>query len=294
MVALNSYPEIMFSEPAIAPQSHRIRFRLAGGPQPLMLVPVYVNGRGPHEFILDTGAGTTILTPELSAALGVKSTGSKEGQTAGGKVKVQLAEVQSIALGAAQREEVDVAITDLSHLERVVGAKIAGDLGYNFLKHFRLTIDFRDSQLAINEPRYASEFPSAVAEVKFRLAAPAKPLILVQAHLNGRGPFQFAVDTGTSTTAISPQLARDLNLRQAIIPPVTTGGAQINVSAARIESFAVDGASLRDMDVIVGDFLEMLSTVIGVQLNGIIGYNFLKLYKVVIDYPNKTLALLPP
>jgi len=48
------------------------------------------------------------------------------------------------------------------------------------------------------------------------------------------------------------------------------------------------------MDVIVGDFLEMLTTIIGVQLDGIIGYNFLKLYKVVFDYPNETLALLPP
>ena len=284
----------MFSESAIAPQSHRIRFRLAGGAQPLMLVPVHVNGRGPHEFILDTGAGTTILTPDLSTMLALKSTGSKEGQTAGGKVNVLLAKVQSIALGSVQREDLDVAITDLSHLERVVGAKIAGDLGYNFLKHFRLTIDFRNSQLAINEPRHALEFPSAVAEVKFRLAAPAKPLILVQAHLNGRGPFQLALDTGTSTTAISPQLARDLNLRQTVIPPVTTGGATINVSAARIESLAVEGAVLRDMDVIVGDFLEMLSTVIGVRLDGIIGHNFLKLYKVVIDYPNETLALLPP
>jgi hypothetical protein len=72
------------------------------------------------------------------------------------------------------------------------------------------------------------------------------------------------------------------------------GGAQINVSAARIESLAVGGAILREMNVIVGDFLEMLSTVIGVKLDGIIGNNFLKLYKVVIDYPHETLALLPP
>ncbi len=47
------------------------------------------------------------------------------------------------------------------------------------------------------------------------------------------------------------------------------------------------------MNVIVGDFLEMLSTVIGVKLDGIIGYNFLKLYKVVIDYPHETLACFP-
>jgi multidrug efflux pump subunit AcrB len=56
-----------------------------------MLVPVHVNERGPFDFILDTGAGTTLLTPELARPLGVQSTGSKEGQTAGGVVKALLA-----------------------------------------------------------------------------------------------------------------------------------------------------------------------------------------------------------
>jgi hypothetical protein len=37
----------------------------------------------------------------------------------------------------------------------------------------------------------------------------------------------------------------------------------------------------------------MLSKIIGTRLDGIIGYNFLRHFKVVIDYPNETFALLP-
>jgi hypothetical protein len=33
---------------------------------------------------------------------------------------------------------------------------------------------------------------------------------------------------------------------------------------------------------------------IGTRLDGIVGYNFLKHYKVGIDYPNETFALLLP
>ena len=36
----------------------------------------------------------------------------------------------------------------------------------------------------------------------------------------------------------------------------------------------------------------MLSQVVGTKLDGIVGYNFLRNYKVVIDYPNEVLGLI--
>jgi len=35
----------------------------------------------------------------------------------------------------------------------------------------------------------------------------------------------------------------------------------------------------------------MLSQAVGVRLDGIVGYNFLRNYKVVIDYPGQLLSL---
>jgi len=35
----------------------------------------------------------------------------------------------------------------------------------------------------------------------------------------------------------------------------------------------------------------MLSQAVGAKLDGIVGYNFLRDYKVVIDYPNELLSL---
>jgi hypothetical protein len=43
--------------------------------------------------------------------------------------------------------------------------------------------------------------------------------------------------------------------------------------------------------VIVADFFSMLSQAVGAKLDGIVGYNFLRDYKVVIDYPNELLRL---
>jgi hypothetical protein len=43
--------------------------------------------------------------------------------------------------------------------------------------------------------------------------------------------------------------------------------------------------------VVVADFFAMLSHAVGAQLDGIVGYNFLHNYKVVIDHPNELLRL---
>src|SRR5438270_2263689 len=191
--------------------SSKVKFRLAGGAQPLILLPVKINEQGPFDFILDTGAGTSLLSSDLATQLNAKIIGSKEGQSAGGKVSVSLAKVDSLAVGEAKLEDVDVGIVDLSHIGKAVGAKIDGDLGYDFLKHFRVTLNYRDCEIRFDDPKRVEGFDcNAKTEVPIRLASPAKPLILVDVHGNGRGPFQFAVDTGTSTTAITPELAKQL------------------------------------------------------------------------------------
>src|SRR6266436_10097905 len=128
----------------ISLNSAKVKFRLAGGAQPLILLPVQVNDRGPFDFILDTGAGTSLLSSDLAKQLEVKVIGSKEGQSAGGKVAVSLARVASLAVGETKLDDVDVGIVDLAQIGKTVGAKIDGDLGYNFLKHFRVTIDYSD------------------------------------------------------------------------------------------------------------------------------------------------------
>jgi len=280
------------SAATLTPPATRVKFRLAGGAQPLILVPVAVNDQGPFDFIFDTGAGTSLLSTELAKQLEVKIIGAKEGQSAGGKVSVSLAKVDSLAVGATRLPNVDVGIVDLSHIGKTVGARIDGDLGYNFIKHFRITINYRKLEMRFDDPKRVEHFgKSPLTEVPMRLANPAKPLILVEVHANGRGPFQFAIDTGTSTTAITPELARQLGVSSSPIGPATTGGGHVAVTAGTLASFQVGGARIEDASVVVADFFTMLSEAIGTRLDGIVGYNFLGNYTVAFDYPNATLSL---
>src|SRR3954451_21388015 len=204
----------MITPRTLAMKTATVRFRLAGGAQPLILVPVEVNEQGPFDFILDTGAGTSLLANELAEKLKVNVLGSKQGQSAGGPVSVSLAKVDSFSVGNARLSDIDVGIVDLKHIGTTVGAKIDGDLGYNFLKSFRVSLDYEKCQLRLDDPRRLDVFNrGGQTEVPLRLASPAKPLILVEVYANRKGPFQFAIDTGTSTTAITPEVAKRLGLK---------------------------------------------------------------------------------
>ena len=66
------------------------------------------------------------------------------------------------------------------------------------------------------------------------------------------------------------------------------------MNAARLGALCVGRAAVHDLDVLIGEFLEMLSQAIGKQLDGIVGYNFLRNFRVAIDYPNESFSLFSP
>ena len=276
-----------------------VGFRLAGAENPLILIPTHVNGRGPYEFILNTGAGTSLLTPRLADELGITVSGARQGRGAAGRVPVAMARVESLAVGEARGGGMPVGITaDLDRIGAAVGHRIEGDIGYDFLKAFRLTIDYRRRVVRLAPGGTYTGFEvvgpvgSAHAEVPFRLAAPAKPLVLVPAFVNGQGPHTFVLDTGASATVLSPELAAALRIETAAAEPMTGGGGMLQATLGRASSLTVGGAALEDVAVMVADFLADLGRVLETPLDGILGYNFLRHFRVTLDYPGGTLWLM--
>jgi predicted aspartyl protease len=271
-----------------------VNFRLVGGEQPLILLPTYVNDKGPYQFILDTGAAISLLSSELALSLGIKPSGVKEANVAGGRIQVLISSVDSLTVGAAKLKDVQVAIMDLSDIGKEVGANIDGNIGYNYLKEFVVTVDYRKNVIRLIKGKQVQDNIQRPFSggVKFTLANLSKPLILVQAIVNETGPYVFALDTGASATVVSSELADSLGIEMVAVSAATTGGGhQANVSISSIETFAIGTAKLYDLPIVVADFLGSLSQVLGTKIDGIVGYNYLKEFVVIIDYPNEFLYL---
>lgn len=131
-----------------------ITFDLAGPNEAAMIVPVRINGKGPYEFVLDTGATFTCVDknlaeelqlPEWSGPLGTVVITGGDGEM--GFVKIEMFEVGD----TAKASELVACKLDLSRMQPP-GFGIKGLVGLNFLKSYHVTIDFKRNSLRLDKP----------------------------------------------------------------------------------------------------------------------------------------------
>lgn len=268
-----------------------VAFRLAGGKQPLILLPAFVDGRGPYSFVLDTGAERTLVSNELADALALPRGEEEDGRGAAGKMTLVKSELPSLTVGQETLESVPVFVTDLSFIGRAKGAQVDGGLGHSFLRHFAVTLDYAKNALALTRRVGGTMRALDEREIAFQSAHAENPLVVVPVFVNEKGPFDFVLDTGASSTVISLELATEFGLAMEKIPQLTGGGGNVTASRVQLSSLAVGAARQADLTAAASDFLTPLNAALGSKLQGIVGYNFLRSYRVTLDYPRGALRL---
>jgi predicted aspartyl protease len=138
---------------ALDPNGGGVPMTLAGPGGAALLVPVHVNGQGPWDFILDTGATLTCVGTELAETLALPDapgTGIGVG-LGGGPGATRLVSLDSVRVGPARAMELTGCAVELSQF-RAMGIGVHGLLGLNFLRAFRVTLDFERNRLLLEEP----------------------------------------------------------------------------------------------------------------------------------------------
>jgi predicted aspartyl protease len=132
-------------------------FRLAGPGGAMLLVTVFINGSGPYDLVLDTGATLTCVDQRVAAELNLPraAAGVGYGAGVGGSGSVGLVRLDSLRLGHARAERMTACVLDLQHLQQLhgigsAGSTVHGLLGLNFLKNFRMTLDFDRSVVSLH------------------------------------------------------------------------------------------------------------------------------------------------
>jgi predicted aspartyl protease/Tfp pilus assembly protein PilF len=158
----------------------------AAGPTGAIEVPIRITSSGflsgevqvggvsrAFNFIIDTGASISVVsekTMQLDEMSGFKHpTRMRVYGAAGIADDVQTLVLPRVHLGPHAREKVDVAVLDLEPVNETTGFIQSGIIGGNFLRHFRVTFDFKKSVIWL-EPLNAS---ASMIERKARGEAPA-------------------------------------------------------------------------------------------------------------------------
>lgn len=269
----------------------------------LLVVSALMNGFGPFNFLLDTGVSSSIIT---SMAL-ADSLQLRHGQTfrvvgAGGletgllayqtdSVRVELPGV------VAPRMTWLVLSSDALNLSGYVGLPIHGILGSELFRSFVVTLRPEESYMVLNAPasyrapsgKQWSSLPLLLEKNKAYFTAP------VQLTKEFALPLKLVLDTGASH-ALSIEMDSDPRL----VPPTLRLPADLGRGLTgtvrgylgRVLTMQLGRYSLRSVLTSFPDAADVHSR-IDVPRNGNVGYELLKRFSLVVDYPHQRLLLRP-
>ena len=269
----------------------------------LLVVRALLNGFGPYNFLLDTGVGMSIITSaDLAESLHLRR-GQQFRVVGAGGVDSGLQAYQTdsvrVELPGAVAPHLSwlVLSSDVLNLSGYVGVPIHGILGSELFRSFVVTLRPEERQLVLSRPatyraprgRRWSVLPLELANNKayFRASvqladAPAQALKLV-------------LDTGASH-ALSLELDSDPRL----VGPARRLSADLGRGLSgtvkgylgRVATLQVGRYTLRSVLTSfpnAGDVHDRLD----VPRNGNVGYELLKRFSLIIDYPHRRLLLRP-
>lgn len=152
-----------------------------------MMAPVRINGEGPFNFLLDTGANVSCVSRRLAERLDLKPVEQVQVHTVVGVRSRPLVHLDLLQIGLRDRRNVRAPSLPISANE------IDGVLGVDWLKGQRLTLDFKSRSMEITKSRSDRDEPGRVVVVPARRRK--GQLTIVDADLNGK-PISAIIDSG--------------------------------------------------------------------------------------------------
>ena len=145
------------AEPVRNGQSYRVPYQLTETKH--ILVRAKINGKGPFNFIVDTGAPLLYLGTEAARKAGLKA--DKSGWATFDRVEIE----GGIVLDKQRaRIEDPFQLTGMNKMN-LPGIRYDGILGYTILAQFRIQFDFTDTHLAWTKLDWKPPLPMGLADL---------------------------------------------------------------------------------------------------------------------------------
>ncbi len=264
-----------------APVDLPARIGLPGTPE----IEVSVNGVQ-KRFLIDTGAGFTVIASDFAEASGVQAAGDEKaeaGTSTSVRVPIRPAVIREMKLGGLTIQNHPCIIIDRRDLEiKILGfiriLKIDGIIGWNAISRMDMTLDYREKRVVIRKP-----VPSDRGEPNFFwLGYP-----IVKASTASGLPFHFGLDTGANTTHVSNAGLSKVDTAGVKMKKTRTGGAGGRIETAMaqevpVAAFQIGGQAVTFRKIRRGkaDFASFF------VLDGILGSDAAKNGVMRLDFTN--------
>src|SRR5262245_5416795 len=113
--------------------------------------------------------------------------------------------------------------------------------------------------------------------------------VIVQVKVNDKGPYNMLLDTGAEQCAVDLPTAKELGLKLTPVGGgkiVGTGKKENTLFLTKLPQIEISTLTAKDLLAVATDFSK-ISQRVGIPVNGVIGYNFLKNRIVQLDYSKR-------
>nr|WP_257539421.1 retroviral-like aspartic protease family protein [Sphingobium sp. CFD-1] len=254
-------------------------------------IPIHIGGKGPWNFIIDTGSQRTVISRELADRLALPVRDPVTVLSMTDRLQTGTVALSTLGFGDSQVRDIEAPVLDGAHL----GAP--GLLGLDSLQSKRLLLDFRRGRMEISESksRYARDPDTIVVEARRKNGQ----LILLDSDVNGMA-VNIVLDTGTNFSVGNMALMNKLirkkrapQLEQATLTSVT-GGTLVG-QVGKIREVHLGRVTLRDLPLLFADAPPFAELGLADKPALLLGINALKGFdRVAIDFGRGRVDFLLP
>jgi len=257
-----------------------------------MTVPVSVAGKGPYQFLVDTGSERTVISRELARQLRLSSGRSAVLHSVMGANDIDTVHIPNLQVSSNTISVVDAPALGAAN----IGAD--GMLGIDSLRSQRVLFDFKAKTMSItpaNQPLERLEGDTIVVRARSRDGR----LIFTQAKIDGRR-VSVIVDTGSQVTIANMALQKLLTKKGHTLLPETVTiesvtGEQMSAHITRVQQVELGGVSLTDLSVAFADAHIFRQLGLDERPALLLGMNAMKAFdRISIDFAAKKVRFVLP
>ncbi|MGH9841361.1 MAG: aspartyl protease family protein [Blastocatellia bacterium] len=290
-------------------------------------IKLTINGKGPLRFVIDTGASLSVLSDKTAAKLGIRPVargGNARAVGGTGSFPITYGLLDSIQVGETRIEAIPIYLRTVHHDSSTPENERAdGYIGLSVLANYAVTIDYQAREITLDRTRVRMDqaatrpdpaapdvaapdltttnpapAPSLADGIEIPIRSTSGGLASAETHLpNLKGPLNFILDTGATTTVISKAAVKKHQLENMKIPGekirvIGAAGIEDGVEAMGLSTLAVSGLRKAGGRAIILD-LEAVNETSGFEQHGILGGDYLEHFRVLLDLRRFHLKLTP-
>jgi predicted aspartyl protease len=264
-----------------------VPYTMAG--HPILIKARLNNSEKEHSFIFDTGA-LTMIRQEVAEELDLSKGMDIEAKDIGGKSKtIDLVKLDNIIVGNMEVRDCAVGVTDFSAM---FAPSIAGILGSNFFRHFKVTIDYRKKEVIFSRETKQTVVQKKDIVIPFESDIKMGFAPVVKCEVDGKLKDTAVVDTGFPGIVSLPlAMVKKSNAFKEGNVIAAKGSMTRGMFGMSDEDYGLRIDELKVADLKLGN---IPSTSHSLQ-NGhvLLGNKFLEKFLVTLNYPAEEMILTP-